>query len=881
MEAVVNVLVENLTELLYENFQLISDVEDDVKKLLRFVNGFKSFLKESRKIRTENDIVKQLEKEIMDVVYRSENLIDQYVVDAKIHAERFTSFLDYPLKREVARKIKAILEEIKVIQDKKEYQKVIEDKVLPRELAQSVLQQQQKVPRVEEEYVVGFDEEAKIIIQRLREGSSYGVISVFGMPGLGKTTLANKVFKSEEIEYHFMYRVWIYVSQFYKKRDVYLQILKKLQQPHDCDIKVTEEELASKIKEVLGHVKYFVVLDDVWSVDAFNDIQDAFPKSKGSRVLVTTREERVATIVRSLGEPHRLKFLEPKESWELLEKKVFREERCPDDLKEYGEEIAKKCDGLPLAVVIIAGILLGKSKTRLEWRNVAISFSDFLRMNIESYQRLIQLSYDHLPDDLKSCFLYLGAFPNGNHIPAAKLMQLWIAEGFIEEEGVLTMEVIAGEKLCSLVSRNLVMATQRKTDGQIKTCRVHDMLLQFCKKEAKAEDLFNEINETNIRNQQDSCRRLSVHCSFKEFISSKQNPEYVRSLLCFASNRIEMPPQIIQSLRKAFPLLRVLHFAPDESIIFMRCHRDFSRLFHLRYIAISTTLKTLPTEIGNLRNVQTLIVRTSESTLEIKGDIWSMSRLRHLQTNSSAKLPPPSSSKTKKDPFPNQNLQTLSKVSPLSCTAAALAKAPNLKKLGIRGTLAKLFETDKISGSSLFKNLRELKFLENLKLWNDGEELQHLPQKYEFPTNLTKLTLSKTYLPWCELSVLGTLEKLEILKLIEHAVVGEYWEPIIGGFLCLQVLHIERTDLRSLKASNKHFPRLKSLALRHCEKLEAIPLALADISSLEIDLNHSKMAIPSAQDILKQKQQKQDPTEKPTHRFKLTIYPPLDPSQAS
>nr|GMC98016.1 putative late blight resistance protein homolog R1B-14 [Ipomoea batatas] len=61
---------------------------------------------------------------------------------------------------------------------------------------------------------------------------------------------------------------------------------------------------------------------------------------------------------------------------------VFREERCPDDLKEYGE----KCDGLPLAVVIIAGILLGKSETRLEWRNVTISFSDFLRMNIESYQ---------------------------------------------------------------------------------------------------------------------------------------------------------------------------------------------------------------------------------------------------------------------------------------------------------------------------------------------------------------------------------------------------------------------------------------------------------------------------------------------------------------
>lgn len=84
---------------------------------------------------------------------------------------------------------------------------------------------------------------------------------------------------------------------------------------------------------------------------------------------------------------------------------VFREERCPDDLKEYGE----KCDGLPLAVVIIAGILLGKSETRLEWRNVTISFSDFLRMNIESYQRLIQLSYDHLPDDFEELLPLFGS----------------------------------------------------------------------------------------------------------------------------------------------------------------------------------------------------------------------------------------------------------------------------------------------------------------------------------------------------------------------------------------------------------------------------------------------------------------------------------------
>nr|GMD71885.1 putative late blight resistance protein homolog R1B-14 [Ipomoea batatas] len=483
-EAVVNVLAETLTGLLSENFQLISGVDDDVQKLLRSVNGFKSILKEYRKIRTENEIVKQLVKDIMDVVYRSENLIDQYVVDANIHAEKkLTNFVDFGKKKEVAKNIKTILDEIKVIQERTEYQKVIENSVLPREHAPSV---QQKAPKVEEEYVVGFDGEAKTIIQRLRDESSYEVISVLGMAGLGKTTLANKVFKSQEIEYHFMHRVWIYVSQLYKKKDVYLQILKKLQQSNDNDTRVTEEELALKIKQVLGLGKYLIVLDDVWTKEAFEDIlHDAFPERAGCKVLVTTRKDEVAMMVNSLGEPHRLKFLEPGESWELLEKKVFKKETCPDDLKPYGEEVAKKCGGLPLAVVIIAGVLSGKPKILSEWRKVANSYDYFFSNEIQkSYEDLIRLSYDDLPDELKCCFLYLGAFPNGNDIPAAKLMQLWIAEGFIEEEGGLNMEGIACENLCGLVSRNLVMATKRKPDGEIKTCRVHDMLLQFCKKES-------------------------------------------------------------------------------------------------------------------------------------------------------------------------------------------------------------------------------------------------------------------------------------------------------------------------------------------------------------------------------------------------------------
>nr|GMC58665.1 putative late blight resistance protein homolog R1B-14 [Ipomoea batatas] len=401
--------------------------------------------------------------------------------------------------------------------------------------------------------------------------------------------------------------------------------------------------------------------------------------------------------------------------------------------------------------------------------------------------------------------------------------------------------------------------------------------------DAIIERLIDKMKQVQSR-QADSCRRLSVQCDVLEFFSSYQAAEHVRSLLCFSSNKFELPAEKIPIIRHAFPLLRVLHTAPDESIIFTHFPRDMTKLFHLRYIAISTTLKILPKAINELRSMQTLIVRTTQNTLDIKGDIWQMTRLRHLQTNSSAQLPPPSSSKTKKDPFPNRNLQTLSRISPESCTAAALAKAPNLNNLGIQGNLAKLFETNKDTGSSLFKSLGELKLLEKLKLLNHGGKLQRLPQKYEFPLNIRKLTLSNTQLGWSELGVLGSLEYLEILKLVDNAFEGEEWEPSKGGFKRLQFLRIERTDLKSWKASNLHFPLLKTLILRQCLMLVEVPPSFAYIDSLqEMELNHTNPgAAHSALEIIKIKQEKEKEVKEKGglhQRFKLNIYPPDERNQ--
>lgn len=879
-------LVENLMQLLIDNADLILSIKGEVEDLLRDLNDFNAFLKQAAKSRKENEVLKEMVKKIRKVVNDAEDSIDKFVIEAKRHDDK-NKFLQWFHLTHVARakgvadEIKSIRERVKEIRQNDSYglQAIALDDNPNRG------DEERKAPVVEEDDVVGFDEEAKTVIDRLIAGSDYvEVVPVKGMPGLGKTTLAYKIFKDPKVEYEFFTRVWVYVSQTFKRREIFLNIISKITRSTKEYRDMSEDDLANEVKKLLGKGgKYLIVLDDVWTMEAWDRIKIAFPNNgKRNRVLMTTRQTDVAK--RCNDEPHDLKFLTKEESWELLEKKVFHKEKCPPELEWPGKSIAEKCRGLPLAIVVIAGALIGKGKTTREWELVAASVGEHLiNRDPENCKKLVQMSYDRLPYDLKACFLYCGTFPGGSQIPARKLIHLWIAEGFIQYQGTRTLEDVAEDHLNDLVNRNLVMVMQRRCNGQIKLCRVHDMLHEFCRHEAMTEEnLFQEIKqglERSFPEKQElaTYRRLCIHSMVTEFLSTKPSGEHVRSFLCFGSKKIDLPSNEIPVIPKAFPLLRVLD---AESIKFNRFSKEFFKLFHLRYIAFSTDkIKTIPAEFGNLWNVQTLIVETQQGTLDIKADIWNMTRLRHVCTNASATLPSTKRPKSSKDNLANRCLQTLTAIAPEFCTAEVFTRTPNLKKLGVRGKIDALLETSKDgSGFSLFSNIGKLACLENLKLVNDNRlnaNRLHLPPAYIFPQMLKKLTLVDTWFDWKDMSILGLLENLEVLKLKENAFRGQSWEQEDGGFPRLQVLWIERTDLTTWKASSENFPRLKHLVLISCEKLEKLPAELADVKNLQLmELqSSSESAARSARAILKMKQEKERDGNK-SSGFKLSIFPP-------
>ncbi|CAA3008343.1 late blight resistance homolog R1A-10 [Olea europaea subsp. europaea] len=879
-DAAVEFLLENLKQLLVYNIKLIGAVKSEVEELYSDLKVFKAFLKDSTGKRQNHEVLKELVNQIRDVVYEAEDTVEAFVCQAAEHKarnyiEKAFHILDYPA--ELRKSVKTI-ENIR-----QRVRKIYENKLFGFEALQNREgstrgAKEKKAPIVEEHDVVGFQDEANNLIILLNEGSEeLEVTSIIGMPGLGKTTLARMIFRDSRIEYEFYNRAWVFVSQEYSRREVILNILSQFGKPTNEMSTKDDESLADELRKLLERGKYLIVLDDVWSEEVCNDLKVAFHANRSrSRILLTSRIENVALSANLNRGAYKLRFLTPDESWTLLQRKAVGSKKCDEELTKHGMIIAKECEGLPLAIVVIGGILLQKGRDSNSWERVSKSVHTYLTTDKEQrMNKFIELSFNHLPYHLKSCFLYFGMFPEDSQIPVWKLVRIWIAEGFIQYNEGMSLEDTAEEYLDDLVNMNLVMVGDWTSNGKVKTCHIHDMLHVFCKNQAKQESLFQEIKDLDQVSSSSSsipslekCRRLCIHSNVLNYISSKPCGPRVRSFLCFSSEETILPREQISSIPDAFKLLRVLDSKPIRFQIFPK---DLCQLVHLRYLVLTINSHVIPPNFSKLWNIQTLVIETESRNLNIQADIWEMIHLRHLKTNASTTLPPP----RKKTQRNKEDLRTLSTISPKSCTEDVFARVPNLKKLGIRGRLAEVLD-DK-GGSSLFDSVGKLDCLENLKLWNDvypqtpsEGKLLSFPQIYKFPPNLKKLTLEGTLLNWKHMSTLGMLESLEILKLKENAFKGDWWEPKDGGFGVLKVLHIGRTDLVTWKASSHHFPRLRSLYLEHCRKLQEVPSSFADVSSLQLMHLHctTESAATSAKEIQLAKRTAQH------SEMKLTIYPP-------
>ncbi|CDP21055.1 unnamed protein product [Coffea canephora] len=295
--------------------------------------------------------------------------------------------------------------------------------------------------------------------------------------------------------------------------------------------------------------------DDAWAIKVWNELRISFPdEKKRSRIIFTSRSSNVASQVEYGGKPQNLRPLSEKESFELLLKKVFGKEDCPQALCGIAMKIAKKCRGLPLVVVVVVGVLATIGHDILVWEEFAESLTSTMVSSTDQCKKSLELSYEHLPYPLKACLLYFAAFREDEKIGAKKLMCLWIAEGFVEIIEGKRSEVIAEEYLMDLIGRNLVMVSKSRSIGGVKTCYIHDLIFGFCKGEAKEKKFLQVLrgyDELSTFNEPPNLPRLSICSSGEDFIKSRLFCPYLGTLLFFDAtpgDKLKELPAEVESL---------------------------------------------------------------------------------------------------------------------------------------------------------------------------------------------------------------------------------------------------------------------------------------------------------------------------------------------
>ncbi|XP_021893876.1 putative disease resistance protein At1g50180 [Carica papaya] len=313
---------------------------------------------------------------------------------------------------------------------------------------EKVRERRRVFPHTVEENIVGLEDNVNELVNVLvDEEKNFRVMSIFGMGGLGKTTLAKKVYNHEKVMSNYNNLAWVYISQQCRRRDVWEGILSGLTSGADAEriLKLRDEQLAEELHKFLQDNKCMVVLDDIWSIEAWDSLKAAFPNKTESKILLTTRNKDLALYADPKGFLHEPKCLKDVESWELFHKIAFaRVDDTPDfkideRMEELGKQMVGHCAGLPLAITVLGGLLATKH-TLKQWRMVAENIQTYITKGIgygedrSAVSDVLSLSYDDLLPHLKQCFLCLGHFPEDYEIPVDKLIKFWIADGIVPSD---------------------------------------------------------------------------------------------------------------------------------------------------------------------------------------------------------------------------------------------------------------------------------------------------------------------------------------------------------------------------------------------------------------------------------------------------------------
>ncbi|KAM4105746.1 hypothetical protein ACB094_04G015500 [Castanea mollissima] len=638
LSVVVDGVIASAMSLASEHVKSVWGFKEELGKLRVSFTKIQALLHDAERRQVNEESVRIWLQELKDVAYEADDVLDEHdyeILRQKVETQnkmKVRSFfsLSNPIKFpfKMGKRIRIINESLDRIMTE------VARLGLRGESVNSIPQtglERETDSFIDGSEVVGRGDDVLKIVNLLIGANNQQVICVIpivGMAGLGKTTIAKLVYHHELVKKHFDVKIWVCVSDHFDVKRILREILEALD--HNCSGLENKNVILQHLQKKLQGKRYLLILDDVWDEDRekWDSLRSSLlgiNQNNGNNILVTTRKDNVAQIMKT-SLIHKLEKLSEDECWLIFKKKAFANKRIPvtPDLEGIGRKIAKRCGGNPLAARVLGGMMCLK-EDKSEWLLIQNSKTwDSMEDNNGVFP-ILKLSFDHLPTpSLKQCFAYCSIFPKDFIIEKKLLVQLWMAEGFIQtpKRSLLVIEDIGNKYFDFLVANSLFQDLERDSYGDIRSCKMHDLVHDLALSISEGITFHLEGNsgdDIDVPN----IRRLSLTSDGHTTHAIPLSEDGRGRLRTIFLNGVDLGDKLLE-----FKCVRSLSISGS-------CIRELpesiGKLIHLRLLCIKYTyIKLIPNSVTMLYNLQTLVIKNCRLLKELPKDLRNLINLRHI-----------------------------------------------------------------------------------------------------------------------------------------------------------------------------------------------------------------------------------------------------------